>query len=1042
VSISDPFIRRPVATSLLAAALLLAGVLAYLKLPVAPLPRVDFPTIQVSASLPGASPETMASSVATPLERRFGRIAGLTEMTSSSTLGGTSITLQFDLDRNVDAAARDVQAAIAAAGGELPPDLPLKPTYRKVNPADAPTLIVTLTSDTLPLQQVFDAANTILAQKISQVKGVGQVNVGGGQQPAVRVQFDPEAVAGMGANPADVRGTIGATTVDEAKGTISGAAQSSSIGANDQLLDARGYSPLVVAQNGTATAQLGHVAHVFDDVENNRIAGWADDRRAVLVMVFKQADANIIETNDRVMALLPQLASSISPAIKMEIASDRTATIRASVEDVEKTLGISVLLVVAVVFMFLRDWRATLVPSVAMPLSLIGTFGVMYLLGYSIDNLSLMALTISTGFVVDDAIVVTENIMRAIEAGRRPYEAALEGAKQIGFTIVSITVSLLAVFVPILLMGGIVGRLFREFAVTLSVAVAMSALVSLTVTPMMCSRMLRPERQETHGLLYRASERVFDAALAFYERGLRWALRHRVTMLLVTLGTVALNVALFAWIPKGLFPTQDTGLLMVSTEASQDISYAAMVQLQQQVNKVLDQDPDIDHYVSFTGSGGFGTSNTGRGFVMLKPKPGRKATADDIVGRLRGKMGRIPGISTYLISRQDVNVGGRMTRTQYQFTVQDANLEELVTWAPRVLDALRKLPQLKDVNTDQQNAGLQIDVDIDRDTASRLGITAQNVDDALYDAYGQRFVATTFTQLNEYHVVMEAAEAYRSNPDSLEGIYVKSSTGAQVPLRAFAKVRLSNTSLAVNHNGQYPSVTISFNLSGDTSLGQAVDAVAAAEREIHLPLSVQAAFQGTAQAFTSSLKNEPLLVLAALLTVYIVLGILYESYVHPITILSTLPSAGIGALVALMLFGVDLSIIAIIGLLLLIGIVKKNAILLVDFAIAAERDEGASPEDAIVRACSLRFRPIMMTTFAALFGALPLAFGRGLGSELRQPLGITIVGGLLASQLLTLYTTPVVYLALERLRLAIRGRPDHPRGQARPPVPPHPTPAQ
>jgi hydrophobe/amphiphile efflux-1 (HAE1) family protein len=1020
MSISAPFIRRPVATSLLAAAVLLAGILAYSRLPVAPLPRVDFPTIQVSASMPGASPETMASSVATPLERRFGRIAGLTEMTSSSTLGGTSITLQFDLDKNVDAAARDVQAAIAAAGGELPPNLPIKPTYRKVNPADAPTLILALTSETLTLPQIFDAANTVLAQKISQVHGVGQVTVAGGQQPAVRVQVDPATLAGMGANPADVRGTLSQTTADEAKGSLAGNTQTTSINANDQLLDAKGYKPLVVAQSGSSTTTLSDVARVYDDVENNRVAGWADGRRAVLIMVRKQPDANIIETNERVLALLPQLATSIPPSIRVEVISDRTQTIRASVSDVEKTLLVSVGLVIAVVFAFLRSGRATLVPAVAVPLSLIGTFGVMWLAGYSIDNLSLMALTISTGFVVDDAIVVTENVQRAIERGETPLRAAFIGAEQIGFTIVSITASLLAVFVPILLMGGIVGRLFREFAVTLSVAVAMSALVSLTLTPMMCARILRDERAVAHGRIYRLFERAFDRLAAFYEVGLRWSLRNRVKMLVLTASTVAVNVALFFVVPPGLFPQQDTGLLMGTSEAAQDVSFAEMMRLQTQVNGVIQDDPDIAHFISFIGSGGFGTGNTGSAFIELKPLGVRKLSADQVIGRLRGKLARIEGINTYLQARQEVNVGGRMGRTQYQYTVQDANLDELRAWAPRVTDAMRRLPQLKDVVSDQQNAGLQLDVTIDRDTASRLGVTVSMVDDALYDVFGQRQVATTYTQLNEYHVVLEAAERFRSSPDALDGIYVKGPGGA-VPLRAIARASTSMAPLAVNHHGQFPAVTVSFNLSPGVALGEAVVAIETAELAMHMPPSVHADFQGTAQAFKESFASEWILVTAALIAVYIVLGVLYESYMHPITILSTLPSAGIGGLVALMAVGGQLDIIALVGLLLLIGIVKKNAILMVDFAIHARRNDGAAPEDAILRAGLLRFRPILMTTFAALFGALPLALGAGLGSELRRPLGVTIVGGLIASQLLTLYTTPVVYLALDRLAEWVRG---------------------
>ena len=1013
MNISEPFIRRPVATSLLAVAVLLSGAVAYKLLPVAPLPRVDFPVINVSGGLPGASPETMASAVATPLERRFGRIAGVNEITSVSSLGSSQITLQFDLDRNVDAAARDVQAAINAAAGELPPNLPTLPTYRKSNPADAPILIMSARSKTIPLGVVYDQANTVLAQKISQIIGVGQVSVGGGQQPAVRVQADPQALAGASLTLEDVRAALTTANANSPKGSLTGATQSMSISANDQMSVAEPYKNLIISYKNGAAIKLGDIAQVVDGVENNKLAGWADGERGILIIVRRQPGANILETIDRVKALLPQLRASLPPAMQIDIMLDRAVTIRASVNDIEFTLLITILLVVAVVFLFLRSARATAIPSAAVPLSIVGTFGVMYVLGYSIDNLSLMALAISTGFVVDDAIVMIENITRFIEMGDSPLEAALKGSKQIGFTIVSITISLIAVFIPILLMGGIIGRLFREFAVTLTIAIVVSALVSLTLTPMMCAQFLERDVGE-HGRVYRALERVFDGMLHLYERGLRWVLRHQPLMLVVMIATIVLTVVLYIVVPKGFFPQQDTGAITGISEAAQDISFAAMRDHQQKVNAIVQADPGVAHVNSFMGASNGSAGNGGFFFVALKDKDQRDASADEIINRLRAKLAKVTGINLYLQAVQDVRMGGRNAKTQYQYTLQDSNITELNVWAPKILAKLRTLPMLKDVNSDQQTAGLQASLTIDRDTAARLGVTPAAIDNTLYDAFGQRQVSTIFTQVNQYRVILEVPPEYQENPDALKNIYVNSTSGQPIPLSALTHVASTAAPLSINHQGQFPATTLSFNLAEGVALGQAVAAINAAETSIGVPPTVQAGFAGTAQAFAAGLKSQPYLILAALITVYIVLGMLYESLIHPVTILSTLPSAGVGALLALLVCHTDFSVIALIGIILLIGIVKKNAIMMIDFALEVERDEHLSPEESIYKAAVLRFRPIMMTTMAALFGGLPLALGTGTGSELRRPLGIAIVGGLLISQILTLFTTPVMYLYMER----------------------------
>ncbi len=1015
MNLSAPFIKRPVATTLLTAAIALAGAVAFRVLPVSALPQIDFPTISVGASLPGASPEIMASSVATPLERQFGRIAGVNEMTSSSNLGTTSITLQFDLNRNIDGAARDVQAAINAARSYLPSNLPANPTYRKVNPADAPILILALTSNVYDRGKLYDAASTIMQQRLSQIQGVGQVNVGGSSLPAVRVDINPTQLNSFGLGLQDVSAMLSRQNSNAPKGQIVDGTSSADITDNDQLLKAVDYMPLVVGYHNGAAVKLSDVANVQDSTENIRAAGFVNGKPSVLIIIFRQPGANIIDTVDRVRDAIPALKASIPSAIDVGVVLDRTQTIRASVKDVERTLVISVCLVIFVVFVFLRNFRATLIPSVAVPVSLIGTFGVMYLCHYSIDNLSLMALTIATGFVVDDAIVVIENITRYIEQGVPPMEAALKGAREIGFTVLSISLSLVAVFIPILMMGGIVGRLFREFAVTLSVAILVSLVVSLTTTPMMCSRLLKHIREEDRSWAFRQSERFFQWVLGTYERTLGWVLEHS-TLTLVVLGiTIGVNIYLLNIVPKGFFPQQDNGTVFGGIQGPQDTSFQAMQTAVQRIVDVIKTDPAVENVMAFTGGGG--ATNSGFVFLGLKPLQERKANAGQVIDRLRPKLMAVSGANTFMQAGQDLRIGGRQSSAQYQYTIQSDNLQDLVQWGPLLLQQMRKMKILTDVNTDQQNSGLQMTLVYDRATASRLGITPQMLDTSLYQAFGQAQVSTMYTGINQYHVVLEVDPKFWQSPTSLQDVYIRTAQGKVVPLSTVASYRANTAPLSVNHQGQYPSVTISFNLAPGIALSDASRAIIEMEQRIGMPQTIRGMFSGTLQAFQSSLATEPFLIITALMAVYIVLGILYESYIHPITIISTLPSAGVGAVLALMLFKTDLSVIALIGIILLIGIVKKNAIMMIDFALAAERHDGKSPKEAIFQACILRFRPILMTTMAAMFGALPLALGTGTGSELRRPLGITIIGGLILSQLLTLYTTPVVYLALDRLRV-------------------------
>jgi len=1028
---SRPFILRPVATTLLMVGVILVGLVAYRQLPVSALPQVDYPTIQVQTFYPGASPDVMASSVTAPLERNFGQIPGLLQMTSTSSFGSSVITLQFNLDLNIDVAEQEVQAEINGASNLLPQGLPNPPIYSKVNPADAPILTLAITSPTLPLVKVEDLADTTLAQKISQLSGVGLVSISGGQRPAVRVQANPTALASYGLSLEDLRTALANANIDQAKGTFDGQHQAFTIGANDQLLSSEGYNSIIVAFRNGAPVRLTDVATAIDSAENEKQAAWANKQPAVILNIQRQPGANIISVVDRVKKILPQLQAALPASVHVEILTDRTSTIRASVADVQYTLLLTIALVVMVIFLFLRSLRATVIPSIAVPLSIVGTFGVMYLLGYSLNNLSLMALTISTGFVVDDAIVMIENISRYLEHGDSPLQAALKGSEQIGFTIVSLTVSLIAVLIPLLFMGDIVGRLFREFAVTLAVTILVSAAVSLTLTPMMCAKLLRHEPENEQTWFYRKSEKIFNDVIAFYGRTLQVVLRFRTITLLVTIGTLVGTILLYIYVPKGFFPVQDTGVLLGVSEAPQNVSFAAMIARQRALADVILQDPAVESLSSFIGIDGTNTTlNSGRIQINLKPLEERKLSASEVIRRLQPAIAKVDGITLFLQPVQDLTVEDRVSRTQFQYSLEDVDPKELAYWTPKFVEKLKTLPDLRDVATDQLNDGLLATLTIDRDTASRLGILPADIDNTLYDAFGQRQVSTIFTQLNQYHVVMEVDKSFRQTPAALKDIYVRSSNGQQVPLSAFTRFEAGTSSLAINHQGQFPVVTISFNLAPGASLGGATTAIDKARQEIAMPPSIQATFQGTAAAFLRSVSNEPLLILAALVTVYIVLGILYESYIHPITILSTLPSAGVGAILALMFCRTEFSIIALIGIILLIGIVKKNAIMMIDFALEAEREQGKSPLDAIYEACLLRFRPIMMTTMAALLGGLPLALGQGVGSELRRPLGITIVGGLILSQLLTLYTTPVVYLAFDwlanRLHLGITNPLDEP----------------